>query len=78
VRTCVHRVKCSYVYEYLRLYCVSKNILYDDSLECLQSTPASDRNSMRTACKLASFWGFLIAFRLCLVGRQRGMGQGHP
>jgi hypothetical protein len=24
VRACIHRGECSYVYEYLRLYCVSK------------------------------------------------------
>jgi hypothetical protein len=26
VRACVYRGECSYVYEYLRLYCVSKKI----------------------------------------------------
>jgi hypothetical protein len=26
VRACVHKGECLYVYEYLRLYCVSKKI----------------------------------------------------
>jgi hypothetical protein len=29
---CVHRGKCSYVYEYLRLYCVSKKTTFGNIL----------------------------------------------
>jgi hypothetical protein len=35
--TCVYRDECSYVYEYLRLYCVSKKIvdLFEIQAECV-------------------------------------------
>jgi hypothetical protein len=36
VRVCVHRGECSYVYEYLHLYCVSKKrrVKMNEELSC--------------------------------------------
>jgi hypothetical protein len=41
VRTCVHRGECSYVYEYLCLYCVSKKKVTElDNLHVQRIDPA--------------------------------------
>jgi hypothetical protein len=66
VCVCVYRAECSYVYEYLRLYCVSKKMWSDPSLTYHSKQELCATNCLFKCIRACIILIFELSFELSL------------